>query len=84
MDDTEQRRAATLTRRSGQRADAIWKLGALLVLVLLMADVLTRQIGLLTTPASAPVAGNATANFFKVQVGDFRAEIQWSTAGTQE
>ena len=86
MDTMEQRCGAMLTRRSDERAGArtIWKLGALLMLVLLMADVVTRQIGLLAESAGEPTPGKATTNFFKVQVGDFRAEIQWNTISGQE
>jgi hypothetical protein len=86
MDNMEQRCGAMLTRARDERAGArdIWKLGALLVLVLLMADVLTRQIGLLAESATEPVPGLATTNFFKVQLGDFRAEIQWNTISKQE
>ncbi len=81
MDNTEKPRRALLARGSDDRTGAFdsWKLGALLLLlVLLMADVLTRQIGLLTESGGEPPLGKATANFFKIQVGDFRAEIQWN------
>ena len=86
MDNMEQRHGTTLARRRDTRAGArnIWKLGALLMLVLLMADVVTRQIGLLTPSAREAMPGKATTNFFKVQVGDFRAEIQWNAISTQE
>ncbi len=77
MDNTEQPAGATLARGSDERTAAFWKLGAVLMLVLLMADVLTRQIGLLTQPTSEPPSDRATTNFFKIQVGDFRAEVQW-------
>ncbi len=80
MDNREQARDVMLARGSDERtaASGIWKLGAVLMLVLLMADVLTRQIGLLTQSASEPPSGKGTTNFFKIQVGDFRAEIQWN------
>ncbi len=87
MDKTEQPKGALLARGNDERTGAfdIWKLGALLLLlVLLMADVLTRQIGLLTESASQAPSGKATTNFFKIQVGDFRAEIQWNNTGKQE
>lgn len=84
MDNGEQRGGVTLAGRSGEHAGVpnIWKLGALLVLVLLMADLLTRQIGLLADSAGAPVPGKATTNFFKVQVGDFHAEIEWNASAS--
>jgi hypothetical protein len=62
----------------------IWKLGALLVLVLLAADLLTRQIGLLAASEREPLPRKATTNFFKLQVGDFHAEIEWDGIGKQE
>jgi len=81
-----ERRGAILARRSDERAGAsnIRKLGALLMLVLLMADLLTRQIGLLATSSGEAVPGTGATSFFKVQVGGFRAEIQWSSIGKPE
>jgi hypothetical protein len=84
MENMEQRPGAELARRREKGAGALWKVGALLVLVFLMADVLTRQIGLLGESSRAPMPGKATTNFFKVQVGDFRAEIQWNSISSQE
>ncbi|MEO8465564.1 MAG: hypothetical protein ABI640_09510 [Gammaproteobacteria bacterium] len=81
MDNREQRHRATLAGRRDERAGGldIRKLGALLVLVLLMADLLTRQIGLLVHSTREPAPGTATTNFFKFQLGDFRAELQWDS-----
>jgi len=85
MDDTERSAGAMLARGSDERSGAfdIRTLVALLMLVLLMADVLTRQIGLLTESASER-SGKATTTFFKIQMGDFRAEVQWGNTGKQE
>jgi hypothetical protein len=79
-------RGAILAPTSDERAGAshIRRLGALLVIVLLTADLLTRQLGLLAKPASEAVSGTGTTTFFKVQVGGFRAEIQWNSIGKPE
>ena len=86
MLDREPHDRALAARRRGERSAAahLWKLGGLLVLVLLMADLVTRQIGLLAGSTPEPVPARATANFFSLQVGDFHAEIRWSTLGREE
>ena len=85
MENLEQR-GALLARTSNERAGAfhIRKLGALVVIVLLLADLLTRQIGLLAKPAGEAVSGTETTTFLKLQVGGFRAEIQWNSIGKPE
>ncbi len=79
MNILERRHGTRLAHRGNERAGALLKLGALLMLVLLMADLGTRQVGLFRESAAGAAPGTATTSSLRVQVGDFRAEIQWHT-----